>query len=74
MGDHDVKIENIERLGSAHVMADVEIDGKLTKNTLVARRKRHYAIVILDGAQPREIPVPESLDEQLGQYLGPQDL
>jgi hypothetical protein len=71
VGVREVRIENVERLSPLHVRADVEIDGNWSKNALIVKRKGHYAIVVLEGARNREIPMPNSLDDQLEPYFGP---
>ena len=65
-----MRIENIERLNSLFVRADVEIEGSYFENVMVAKRKGHYAVILLEGPQSHEIPLPESLNEKLNPHFG----
>ncbi len=65
-----MRIENIERLNPLFVRADVEIEDTYFENVIVAKRKGHYAVILLEGPQSREIPVPEGLNEQLNPHFG----
>jgi len=65
-----VRIENIERLNPLFIRADVEIEGSYFEDAIVAKRKGHYAVILFEGRHNHEIPVPESLNEQLNPHFG----
>jgi hypothetical protein len=69
-GEFEMRIENIERLNPLFIRADVEIGGDWFKNALIAKRKGHYALILLEVHDTREIQVPESLNDQLNPYFG----
>ena len=64
-----MRIESIERLNRLFARADVEVEDRWFKNVMLAKRKGHYAVVILKGQESREIPVPDNLTEQLRPYF-----
>ncbi len=69
-GELRMRIENIERLNPLFVRADVEIGDTYFENVIVAKRKGHYAVILLEGPQSYEIPVPQGLNEQLNPHFG----
>jgi hypothetical protein len=68
--DEAMRIENVERLNPLFVRADIETGGERFESVLIAKRKGHYAIVILEGAENREIALPDSFDGLLDSYFG----
>jgi hypothetical protein len=65
-----MRIESVERLNPLFLQANIETGGERFENVLIAKRQGHYAIVILAGAENREVVLPDSFDGLLDSYFG----
>jgi hypothetical protein len=65
-----MRIENIGRLNPLFLQADIETGEERFENVLIAKRKEHYAIVMLEGGENREVTLPDSFDDLLDSYFG----